>query len=146
MARPAKYTDPEEILKKWKEYKKYCEKGENFRYVNKRGQEIDANHQLTPSIEGLCRFLGFNHEHALDDYGKKKKFSSVVSRVKLEMKEIVIRNCENGIIEPQIARMRMAKLGYSERHSVDVNFKGDVKGRLSSAIAKSTKAKKIKDK
>ena len=148
MARPAKYTDPEEIQQKFEEYLAVCKEGEIIPFVNKRGQLIKEALPICPSIKGFSRFLGFDSVEGYGKMAKKRTFVRVASRVK---EDIEIRRdiySENGIIEPQIARMDYAKRNnlVDSKHTVDVNF--NVKGKLAEAIGKSRKgkAKKIKDK
>ena len=150
MARPAKYTDPAEIEQKLKEYLNYCEAGKTVQLKNKRGEVDTVTLAIAPSKVGFNLFCGFSSEEHLDRvYGTKKRFHSVISRAWAEIKDRVVIMCELGLIESQIGRLRMIKLGYTDKSRIDMDIRTshrDIDNALQQALNQAKKQSKVKTK
>lgn len=76
--RPPKFETAEQLQKKINEYFKNCPDKKNI--ITKTGEVVEFP---TPTICGLCYFLGFESRQSFYDYEKIEKFSYIIKRARL---------------------------------------------------------------
>lgn len=103
--RPTKYS--EEIIKKTTDYI------ENYRNFG----------EVIPSIEGLALVLKVNRDTIYEWKNKFKEFSDMVEALQLKQTKILLNLGLLNKINPSIAKLLLAKQGYTEKQEMEIKEK-----------------------
>jgi hypothetical protein len=107
--RPTKYN--EELIRKAHDYlHNYESEGDVF-----------------PQVAGLAVFLGISRETIYDwiKDDTKKDFSDIVAQICAMQEKVLVNGGIMGEFNASIAKLMLAKHGYSEKQEVDHTTKGD---------------------
>lgn len=119
-----KYT-PEQLKKKWSEYKEYCDNKMliTTEFSQKEGKFISGKSKryITYTIEGFCVFLELARAAFYENYSNDPEYVDIVTRMREEC-EIDQRNkFEMEAIPTKLAGMWMSRYeGYREKQEIDI--------------------------
>ncbi len=128
MGRPRKFSNVKALEKSWEEYKKYCDNQmvltHDFSSKNSEFVSKELRRSVTYTIEGFCTYIKISRSTFYEIYGKDKKFSDIVTRMKEECEVDARKKFELSVIPPQLAGLWMSKYGYTTK--TDTNISGDL--------------------
>lgn len=121
MGRTARYT-PEEMRRKWREYKEICDNQTVRRSVFSHGKVITADvpASITYTIEGFCRFLGLRKSSFYSTYCSLSanlwpEFEELISIIRAEVELDARAKFEMGVIPAHLAGLWMGRYGYTNK-------------------------------
>lgn len=117
VGRPPVFKNAKELQNKIQEYITSCP--DKKEVVTKDGETINLP---TPTISGLCYFLGFESRQSFYDYGDKPEFSYTIKRAKLFIenvyeKQLQYSNCTGAIFA-------LKNFGWKDKQ-LELNVNGD---------------------
>jgi hypothetical protein len=88
MARPRKFKSVAQLETAWEDYKNYCENQtvltHDFSSKNSEFVSKELRRSITYTVEGFCVFAGIARSSFYEIYGKDKKYSDIVTRMREE--------------------------------------------------------------
>lgn len=127
---PPFFSTPEELEAKVEEYFKSLD-GE-FHYEadpEEEGKDIKVWDVFpdSPTITGLCLFLGFESRQSFYDYGNRSEFSYTIKRARLRI-EHNYEKVGNFAKNPAFQVFALKNLGWSDKQEIDHTTKGQALG------------------
>ena len=123
--RPPIFDSPEDLQNKIDEYFQSLEGESHF----EADTEDESKDNLvwdvpptSPSITGLCLFLGFESRQSFHDYGKSPEYSYTIKRARLMIEhkyELSGQYAKN----PAFQVLALKNLGWSDKQEVDMRAK-----------------------
>jgi hypothetical protein len=128
--RPRMYATPEEMAGKVIDYFTYCEGEYKEVEVTVKGSKGEADSKKTikectrepesPTITGICLFLGFESRSSFDEQAKRSdEFSYIVKRAKM-----VVEGRYEGMLSSDSvagAIFALKNMGWKDRQEIDTN-------------------------
>ena len=104
-----KFRTPEDLQKKWQEYKEYCNNQEVLvhDFSSKNSEFVSAKLQksVTYTIEGFCVFAGISRQAFYKDYADNRRYVDIVTRMREECEIDARMKFETGVIENLVKQM-----------------------------------------
>lgn len=123
MGRRKKFT-PEELDRKWEEYKAYCDSYtvlvHDFSAKNSEFVSEELQKPITYTIEGFCVWLHLARRAFYDNYDGCKRYAHIVSRMREECEIDARRKFETGQLPTQLAGLWMSKYGYTTKSAAAI--------------------------
>ncbi|MCD7803527.1 MAG: DNA-packaging protein [Oscillospiraceae bacterium] len=125
--KPRIFKTPEDMEKKWEEFKAYCDNKYVMKheFSQRQGTFVSAElkHRVSYTIEGFCVYCKIARQTFYDTYDHDPAYSVVVSRIREECEADVREKFETGEIPPQLSALWMSKFGYGTNNNVTVDAK-----------------------
>jgi len=102
------YSEPEELQKKAEEY---------FNSLIEYNEEGEITKTLSPTITGLCLYLGFCDRRSFYDYGKREKFSHTIKKLHMMIEESYERSLKGNSVAGVIFALK--NLGWSDKQEIE---------------------------
>ena len=118
--RPLKFSTPEDLDDKIQAYFTHCDAGETVTELSKRGEVVTYQKRTPYTMEDLALWLDCHYETMLE-YGKRDKFSEVLSRARRRIQAQWLRLGLSGDFNPKIAALALAAHNKRYRIQQEVN-------------------------
>lgn len=120
-----RFNSADEMLEMWEAYKDYCDNKTVVRteFSQKMSEFITAviPAPVTYTIKGFCKFIKMTEANFYATYNSKKKFESVIARMKEECEVDAREKFENNTLNSRLAGLWMSNYGYTTNVSAEVD-------------------------
>ena len=125
-----RFNHEDDMYEKWEEFKKYCDNKTVTRteFSQRTSEFVTAviPAPVTYTLKGFCKFIKMTEQNFYETYAKKKRFESVIARMREECEIDAREKFENNTLNSRLAGLWMSNYGYTTNVNQEIDADMDL--------------------